>query len=132
MWKIGAAFAAVVVALIGCASQPGALPSDQAGLAPQAQSFVGELHIEPVGIIFKNGKSRGVSVRVWQHGFAGHFRVRDGCWGVTVYLRRYLSRHSAMFTVQPDAPGKEKCSILFTGSSGPRGTQPLEIRVLHR
>ena len=131
MWKIGGPIALVVLALAGCGSSA-SLPFESAQTSPQLRSSAGWLHVEPVAIDFKNGKSQSVLVRVWQHGYSGHFRVHDSCWGVGVYIDRYISRHNALFRVQPFARGRERCRVEFSGSPGPRGTQTLQIRVLHR
>lgn len=132
MWKIGGALALVAAALAGCAGSSAALPVERSQASPELRSSVGWLHVEPVAIDFKNGKSQSVMVRVWQHGYTSHFHVHDGCWGVGVYLDRYISRDNALFKVQPFARGRERCAVVFSGSSGPRGTQILQIRVLHR
>lgn len=136
MSKIGGALALVVLALAGCAGWSAPLPSGgqqtNTQTSPQLGSSVGWLHVEPIAIDFKNGFSHAVTVRVWQRGYSGRFHIRDGCWGVGVYIDRYISHANALFRVQPFARGRERCRVEFSGSPGPRGSQMLQIRVLHR
>jgi hypothetical protein len=130
MLKAGTLIAAVVLALSACAQPRGTVPVASA-VGPADVSSYGYLQIEPIGIDFPNGKSRGVTVRVWQRGFLGHFQVHDGCSRVGVTLEKYVGRDAALYRVRPIALGKASCAIRFSGSGGPRGTQSLQIRVLH-
>jgi hypothetical protein len=130
MLKAGTLIAAALLLLTACAQTGNTVPAVSA-VGRAAVSAVGYLQIEPIGIDFPNGESRGVTVRVWQRGFFGNFRVRDGCAHVGITLVKYVRRDGAFYKVRPIAPGKEACAIRFKGSAGPRGAQSLHIRVLH-
>ena len=124
-------FVAAILLLSACAP-PGEMASPPASaLVPEIVSSYGYLQIEPIGIDFPNGRSRGITVRVWQHGFFGHFQVDDECSRVGVTLEKYVGNHTALYRVGPTAIGKETCAIRFSGSAGSRGRQLLHIRILH-
>lgn len=136
MWKFGASLLAALLGLSACASPNGAVPLPLQPASSQAasfsRSFAGWLDIDPVAIIFKSGHSGGVRVRVWQHGYTGHFRAHNECPGIKVTVHRYVGRSAALFNVIPEGAGREKCIVIFSGSAGQRGSQALAIRVLRK
>lgn len=130
--RIALAFVAALAVLNACASSTGPLAPQAPDLqAPAgANQTVGRLLIEPVEIDFKRGTSRPRPVRVWQLGYKGPYTAVNHCIRITVVLRRYAQGHESIWEVGPDGSRRESCTVQFTGSHGPRGTNYLKVRVL--
>ncbi|HEX3671604.1 MAG TPA: hypothetical protein VHT92_07880 [Candidatus Cybelea sp.] len=143
MERIGAAYAAILVALSACA-QPGAssyaLPSAASSVQTTADGRMrpGRIHIEPFAIAFRSWKSPAQIVRVWQAGFQGGYGVSSNCTGISVGAVRYTRHHESLWSVAPDGrsirnnrrPHRESCEIQFTGGWGEKGRDYLHVQVV--
>jgi hypothetical protein len=122
------------VALSACALPSGPMVSASAGLPPSPAAVprsIGALNIEPFEIVFSHRKAaQPQPVRVWQRGYRGHYVVNDGCMGVVVVLQKYTQHNASLWSVRPIRMRPERCTVKFSGTRGPRGTNYLQINIL--
>ena len=120
------------VALSACALPSGPFVSAGSPPSPAAVArSVGALNIEPFEIGFSHRKaSQPQLVRVWQRGYRGHYVANAQCMGVVVVLQEYMQHNASLWSVRPIRVRPEVCTVKFSGTHGPRGTNYLQIKIL--
>lgn len=127
-------FVMACVVLSACALPSGPMVSASAGLSRSPAAVprsVGPLNIEPFEIVFSHRKAAQPQlVRVWQRGYRGHYVVNDGCMDVVVVLQKYTQHNASLWYVRPIRMRPERCTVKFSGTRGPRGTNYLQIKII--
>ena len=120
------------VALSACAAPNGPFVSAGSPLSrPAVARSVGPLTVEPFEIVFSHRKAAQPQlVRVWQRGYRGHYVAANRCMGVVVVLQRYTQHNASLWNVQPIRWRPDACTVKFSGTRGPRGTNYLQVKIL--
>ncbi len=122
----------ILAAFVACAGGNVSVPPVSAVAVPDLARPLGQLHVEPYEIIFTRRAMGTQTIRVWQSGWRGHYKMTDDCNLVSVALQKYGRRSVSLWDARRIGQGKERCRVTFRGGRGPRGTNSVEIRVLRR
>ncbi len=120
----------ILAPFVACAGGSGSVTPVSAVAVPDVALPLGQLHIEPYAIVFTRRATGTQTIRVSQPGWHGHYKMTTTCNLVSVTLRKYGPGSVSFWDAARTGHGKERCSITFVGSHGPRGTNSVEIRVL--
>jgi len=132
MGKKCAGLILILAAFVACAGGSGSVPPVSAVAVPDVALPLGQLHVEPYEIVFTRQATGTQTIRVWQSGWRGHYKMTSDCNLIAVTLQKYGRRNVSLWDAGRTGRGKERCRVTFSGSRGPRGTNSVEIRVLRR
>ena len=96
----------ILAAFVACAGGSESVPPVSAVAVPAVALPLGQLHVEPYEIVFTRQATGTQTIRVWQSGWRGHYKMTTDCNLVAVTLQKYGRAKRLALGCRSHGPGE--------------------------